>query len=457
MNRKEEFEDLKNTLEQTPAELDYIVTRAVKRAKHHKHQSILWKAPVLSFCSIILLFILLVNLFPKAALAMSNVPILRDLVAAAAFDPSLKLAVENDYYQMIGESQTKDDVTVTVEYMILDAGHISIFFKVDAPVEAGIYHFNLLNGDRRQLAAALVFDTMYEAGKLEEIQIEFTDPDTAIPDKILFNITINKTDDFHEFKEAILPEDGESPAIENNTTDGIDYDFSFELIPNEKFTGAVTTVSLQKWISIKGQRIYLDCLNIYPTKTRLYLDCDTDNSAVLDELLVYFKDENGIIYDNRTHGITATGSIDSFDIGALYFESSYFSDAEHLTMYITDFSFIDKNRLYGEFDLKEKTITNIPEDISVEKMELIDNTLHFTLKVNSDRINNVSEPISSQYHDMDGNIYSFNTWTTNWFGDELNYYNVNYQLKDFMENKYKIRWTLSPVQSLEEPLIIDIK
>jgi hypothetical protein len=193
MDRKEEFILYKAELEQNiPASLDYSATRAIARVKKQHRHALVWKAPAISFVTVLVTFVLLVNLFPKVALAMSNVPILSELVAAVAFDQSLRSAVEHDYYQVVNESRTQEDVTATVEYMILDAGHISIFFKINAPVKAGIYSYDFRTPDGNGLSAAICNDTMYEVGKLEEIKLDFVDG-RELPKEFIFNLKVRKT------------------------------------------------------------------------------------------------------------------------------------------------------------------------------------------------------------------------------------------------------------------------
>lgn len=51
-----------------------------------------------------------------------------------AFSPSLKAAVENDFIQYIGQSQTDNGVTMTVEYVIVDEKQVNIFFTLGSEV-----------------------------------------------------------------------------------------------------------------------------------------------------------------------------------------------------------------------------------------------------------------------------------------------------------------------------------
>src|SRR5699024_3152488 len=67
------------------------------------------------------------------ALACARVPVLKELAAAVAFSPSLKAAVENDYVQYIGQSQTENGITVNLEYLMADRGGLMLFLSITGP------------------------------------------------------------------------------------------------------------------------------------------------------------------------------------------------------------------------------------------------------------------------------------------------------------------------------------
>ena len=399
MNRNDEFIELKQKLEQTPVEFEYTAMKAVLRVKQQQRRSLLWKTPLVSLCTISVIFVLLVHLFPAVAIAMSNVPILKNLVHAVAFDPSLKLAVEHDYFQMIGQSLTQEDVTVTVEYMILDAGHISLFFSVDSPVKAGTFNFELLDPEGNCLTAVLISDLMYNVGQLEEIKIEFAEGNYSIPKELTFHVTINKDENTLDL----------STDLENT---GVNNEFSFNLYPNETFSLTVNTLLINQWVELKSQKIYLERLDVYPTQARLYFHCDDNNSSILKDLDIYFEDDKGVVYGARKNGLTGTGSPDSLNLESLYFESSYFAEADQLKMYIKGISIVGKDKLYDAFDYSKKTITNLPEGVTVDTMTLKGSTLSLTLKAYTEKLNKFNQIIDSTYFDYEGNEYFFGSWTS---------------------------------------------
>lgn len=458
MNRNDEFSELKNELEQTPIELEYTAAKAIAKAKKSKRRSLLLKTPLISFCSIVIMFITLVNLFPTVALAMSDSLGLKALIRAVAVNPSLKRAVEHDYYQEIGESQTQDDVKVTVDYMILDAGNISFFFHVDAPVDAGLYHFEFLDSQGKKLPAGFSFDTGYKSGKLEVINIQFPGGNTTLPEELTFKVTVNKDENYQETRTAVMA-DSDSPFsseyVEPEAT-GIDYAFSFKLHPDKQFSSIVNIVPVNRWIEIESQRVYLENLYIYPSNVRLSAYCDEKNSAVIEALDVCLEDEKGSKYEGWG-SFFITSDPDVQGLQYLFFDSCYFSDSDHLKLNINSISMIDKKQLFGKIDYAKKTIENMPDNISIETMDLKADTLILTLKEYSDNTKYHSSIIDSTYFDTDGNKYYFNSWGEGTSPDETEANYHYYKIKNFKDNYYILRWSYRNYKQLDKAVEVEFK
>ena len=131
MNRNAEYTALLTELEPTPPALEYTVQRAVTRKKTSQKKRRLLGVPLGSLGVCFVGFVLLVNLFPPFAYACGRVPLLRELAKAVAWSPSLSAAVENEFVQPMGISQTKNGITATVQYLIVDQKQVNIFFTLE--------------------------------------------------------------------------------------------------------------------------------------------------------------------------------------------------------------------------------------------------------------------------------------------------------------------------------------
>ena len=115
MNRNEEYAALLAELEQTPEELETTVGKALKRRNTFQKKRRAFGISCSSLAACFVCFVLLVNLSVPFARACGNIPVLRELAKVGSWSPSLSAAVENEYVQPIGQSQTKDGITVSVE------------------------------------------------------------------------------------------------------------------------------------------------------------------------------------------------------------------------------------------------------------------------------------------------------------------------------------------------------
>ena len=132
MNRNEEYKALLAELEQVPESLDNTAERALARQNASRKKRRAWGISCGSFAACFAAFVLLVNLSVPFARACGSIPVLRELAKAVAWSPSLSAAVENEYVQPMGQSQTVNGITATVEYVIVDQKQLNIFFTLNA-------------------------------------------------------------------------------------------------------------------------------------------------------------------------------------------------------------------------------------------------------------------------------------------------------------------------------------
>lgn len=111
MTRMEEYQALRQELETVPEDIETLTNRALAREKACRKKKRIWGVPVGSLAACFALFLLLVNCFPTFAAACEGLPVLGELAEALRFDKSLRLAVENEYVQPLGLSQTENGIT----------------------------------------------------------------------------------------------------------------------------------------------------------------------------------------------------------------------------------------------------------------------------------------------------------------------------------------------------------
>ncbi|MFR1616558.1 MAG: DUF4179 domain-containing protein [Dysosmobacter welbionis] len=294
--------------------------RALRRRKRDRRLR-LFGVPAGSLAACFAAFVLLVNLFPPFARACGSVPVLRELAQAVAWSPSLSAAVENDYVQPIGQSQTVNGVTATVEYVIVDRKQLNIFYTLDYAPDLGPMWADcrITPGDG---SAGDAGGRTEKPGELVEIKRDFVDRD--VPGILDLTLSVYPAE-----------QDGGGPPAENTGDGYFDQpvddqpaylaEMTFHLEFDPYFTAQGTLLELNRTFALDGQTFTLQEAEIYPTHLRLTLTADPDNTAWLAGLDLYLENEHGERFEKSLGGITASGDPEGEGMGTFWLDSPFFS------------------------------------------------------------------------------------------------------------------------------------
>lgn len=360
MDRMEEYSTLCRELEHTPSALEGTAERAEARYRRARWGRGLG-APLGSAAAACLAFVLLVNLSVPFARACGKLPVLRDLAAAVALSPSLKAAVEHDFVQPVGQTREANGVSMTVEYLIVDQKQLNIYYTVKGEMENYEDLPRLLDeaGDELSGVAVSWGGAMDEG--MRHIAVDFEE--RKMPDRLTLECSLYPLEQETADAPAAPVGEAEDPEFpeERGTPAAV---LTFELRFDPQFTTQGQVVEVGRWMEVDGQRLYVDRVEIYPTHVRLQLQDDPENTAWLKGLDFYLEDENGTRYEKISNGITATGDPEGTPFYPSHrLESSYFGDAEHLTVCITGAEWLDKGGEYARIDLKNSTAEGLPENV----------------------------------------------------------------------------------------------
>ena len=355
MNRMEEYEALLRQPEELPPALEDAVGRARARARRRRWRR--FTAPAGSVAAVFAVFVLMVNLWTPFALACARVPVLKELTAAVAFSPSLKAAVENDYVQYIGQSQTENGITVNLEYLMADQGGLMLFLSITGPEGATSFmpspEFTTPDGEG--LDGYSVLASSVAPGELSNaITVAFKGEGAPqLPEALRLTCEV----------EAYIPS---STEHEGWTADAA---FTFDFPLDQRFRGQGRTVEVNRWIQLDGNDIRIVDLELYPTHARLNLEQAPDNAEELQGLDFYLEDGEGNRYEKGSaSGLAALG--DSY-----LFESPYFSDPDSLTLYITRAEWLEKSQKFITVSLKTgEALEPMPEGMEISAIRLDETT-----------------------------------------------------------------------------------
>lgn len=360
MNRNEEYAALLAELEQTPEELETTVGKALKRRNTFQKKRRAFGISCSSLAACFVCFVLLVNLSVPFARACGNIPVLRELAKVVSWSPSLSAAVENEYVQPIGQSQTKDGITVSVEYLIVDRKQLNIFYTLESK-EYGQLEADsrfTLPGDDRGGCSWGSGSYGIPNGELRAIRADFIDRD--VPDTLDLTLSVwaNEPE-----REEPLESDADTDFDTSDRTPNYLAEFTFTLTFDPYYTAQGEVIPVNTTFTLDGQTMTLAEVELYPTHLRVKLEDDPANTAWLKGLELYLENEHGERFYASTNGISATGDPDGEGTGTFWLDSPFFSQGEHLTLCITRAKWREKSAPMTRLDLRKGTAENLPEGI----------------------------------------------------------------------------------------------
>ncbi len=364
MNRNQEYEALLQELEATPATLDGTAERALRRRRRERRLRI-FGVPAGSLAACFVAFVLLVNLFPPFARACGNVPLLRALAQAVAWSPSLSAAVANDYVQPIGQSQTVNGITATIEYVIVDQKQVHIFFTLKGE-EYETLSAEMPEFSPEQHCAVLGADFHQKPGTLLHFTLDYLEGDVPEGFAMAFGVTGETGEEAEGGPAAPSRSILDEPEWEEPD---ILADFTFDLKFDPTYTAQGEIVPVDSTFRLDGQTLTVTTAEVYPTHVRVNIEGAEDNTAWLKGLDFYLENEDGERFDSISNGITASGDTDSPAMVSYRLESPYFADSAHLTLHITGATWLDKDKERVRADLANGTVEWLPEGVSVQAMQ----------------------------------------------------------------------------------------
>lgn len=444
MNRNEEYMSLLAELESTPPALEYTVQRAKARTKKSSRLRRCVAAPLSTLFAVFLAFMALVNLSPPFALAMSRIPVLKDLAEAVALSPSLTAAVEHDYVQPIGLEQTDHGVTMRIEYVIVDQKHLNIFYSLRSDVYSNVYVMmegvTLSEADGSPLGVGSFMVVTTGApntpdGELQMMPIEFSYFD--IPGSLRLACAVAGYSDEKNLDPPVI-------AF---------FEFSLDFDPTYTSQGGV--VSLEKSFMLDGQNLTVATVETYPTYLRLNLNYRA-NAAWLDQIFLYLENEKGERFESK--GIWRYLPFETGDVEVqCRLESPFFSESESLILYVTGATWLDKKEEPVKVDLARGVADSLPIGTTLESAIREENGWRLTFSGVKRNATSGYLLFDTDYHDEAGNEYSLGAWEVSDCEDDPERFTVAFSLENYQEDTvYLLPYTAWRVD-LESPVEIKVK
>lgn len=454
MNRNDEYRALLAELESPPAALETTVERVLKREKAKKRRRI-FGVPAASLAACFLGFVLLVNVFPPFAKACGEIPILRDLAKAVTWSPSLTAAVENDYVQPIGKSQTVNGITATVEYLIVDQKQVNIFFTLRGD-------YDNLTGEMpefipEQRCGTSVNDFRQPPGELLRYTLDYGEEDVPERFTMTFGVTTYVEPDISDgspepmdniYDDMLQPREEEKPDILA--------EFTFDLEFDPDFTAKGEVIPVNTDFEMDGQILTVREVEVYPTHTRVEIAGAAENTAWLKSVEFYLENEDGEQFRPISNGVSATGDPDSPAMLSFRLESPYFAQSEHLTLHITNATWLDKDLERIRVDLERKYMDRTMEGVRLIAADKRESGWVLTFRVKRIKENHSFSIVGTTFYDEQGNEYSMRSQSSS-ASDIDGYFEEMIPLPDYHKSVVWLEPNFSRRSDCDPSITIPIK
>ena len=319
--------------------------------KRRKRKKTLWAFSVAAI--LILTFVTSIRVSPTFASAISTIPGMERFVHLIQIDKGIEAIVENDYYESIGITQVKNNISFTVDGIIIDETGAEIFYTLEAPhsLEGMHYQEIKLFNNGKELIASSGYDIPnqeQENRKVDKISLVFVETEQFISKEFEVQLKVEQA---------------------NKTT-------SFKLpftLKNEIKSGKIYT--LNKNVEIDSQQIEVKEIKVYPLRVAITLEFDEQNEMkILGFEDMRIEDENGEIWGSIQSGIGGFGE-NKNKVNTYFLQSNYFKEPKELHLKFDKVQALPKEESYLLVDFAKKEILKQPSYRKIEVLNVSSNTI----------------------------------------------------------------------------------
>lgn len=450
MDRNKEYKSLMLELENTPIEMSEMSPKTKIRAKKRaiKRRTAITTT---TFVMLLAVMVAVINFSPIVAHAFGQIPVLRQIAAAVNFSPSLSKAVEHEFIQHIGQEQTIGNVTMRIEYVIVDQRQLNIFYSLNSPVYSYIGCSADIFCAEDGLRASVVImggGLTVSTGDIRQTVVVFSDD--TMPDQLIFELRVHRLDALY----MTMPVQA---GTYEHTEPEIIATFNFLLEFDPGFTEQGETIYVNREFVIDGQVLTITTVEIYPTHMRANFTAHPDNTAWLRSLRFYAENEHGDRFYAIDNGITAFGGYGTPMMVSHHLNSPFFSQSNQLTLHIEEVVWLDKDMQRVRIDLANSTADRLPEGVTLDEVFWNGDSWHLTFAVEKRSENHSHSVFGTKYYNEIGDEFFLSGWSSGVTADESKVFFLQFKLDNFPYNvvylmpdysrvvSYSIRLDVAPI------------
>ena len=321
-----------------PETLDGMIPVVQSRVKKRKAVRNYTMMPIGAIAASVILFIFTVNMSPTIAHAMEDIPILGRFTRAVILSPSLTVAAEQNLVQAVGLEQIVGDVTVRVEYVIVDDVFVHIFYSFDREVGFSV---TLLDADNVYNSATFVGVTHVGVGQ-NEIRhfIAGFERCYGVPNRVIWS-----SDLWNWINDELC--DVEIHCLSNREVFG-SFEFIIDLDSDVLHQGEEIYVGYG--FEVDGQHFTLETVTLNPIHTRVMFSANENNTAVLRGLNFYMVNETGVRFNQPTIELAELRNLPSRIVEGMidkhFLDTAFFSNSKSLYIIIEEeVALLDKDMI----------------------------------------------------------------------------------------------------------------
>ena len=332
---------------------------------------------------IIIFFVTSIRISPTFANALSTIPGMEWMIGFIEQDKGFSAIIENDYYQKVDVSETKGDLTLTIDGVIMDESGMNVFYtlKSTKPLTGGeIKYINLLNKEEFPQHSR-----SYNVYFPDDIQNEFQDMveyqfvNSFSFEELTFNFELVTVMDNQEIK-FLIP---------------------FELKENVKKN---ITYPINQVVEVENQKITIEEIIVYPLRIGVKVAFDPANTKeILGFEDMRLENEKEEVWSSIKNG-TVMRHI-SENEKTFYLQSNYFEKTKEIYLCINKLMAIDKEDAMVIVDTEASKLIKSPKDGKLKLGKTSENQIEFYMESNSE--NHFS--LFSYAIDADGKELSIST------------------------------------------------
>ncbi|WP_050615661.1 DUF4179 domain-containing protein [Bacillus testis] len=351
---------MKETLDrwEIPGEnLDQAILAGYQKAKKERRRQTRKKYRLIAVLAVAFIFLSFVSsIYHSSAFAdyLSKLPGMEPFVEFFRDDKGLTAAVKNEYQEMIGLSQKKNGITMTIDSVIKDETGIIFFYSLVSDTDRGpveVENKGLLHPDRKEFEN-YSFNIGYDLEKMEAGK--------KYADSKHYFFTSPFKD--HTFRWSV---DVKGKGYSEH------FEFAIEL---SKSHAKPKKYQLEKEFNFAGQRVLLHSVSVSPILTDIHLEADKGNSKrILNYGDIHLVDEKGETWGKDPGGLIGRGKAWGKEYHR-YLQSNYFKEPKKLYLVITRMQAIDREKANLQIDTKTKAILKAP-DQNIRDLQVIGDTI----------------------------------------------------------------------------------